>query len=167
MSKILTSLLSFQFSEQSGSRIPDSQPVKLIFSLIVTFYLTKTENSASTLSKGTILAKSTFSFQKNPYIGKIKRALVLKSIFSETTYGRVLTCQIQHSSIILTSFRQEVILPSPHPTSNRTPKVLPTQISIKEIQIWAKRLKIGARRFQIGAEITNQGKRVYKPRQGF
>ena len=31
-------------SEQSGSRIPDAASVKLIFSLIVTFYLTKTGN---------------------------------------------------------------------------------------------------------------------------
>ena len=47
MSVIVTSLLFFQFtanSEQSGSHIPDAQSVKLIFSLIVTFYLTKTES---------------------------------------------------------------------------------------------------------------------------
>ena len=45
--KIAMSLPFFQFTanlEQSGSRIPDAQTVKLIFSLIVTFYLTKTEN---------------------------------------------------------------------------------------------------------------------------
>ena len=30
--------------EQSGNRIPNAQSLKLIFSLIVTFYLTKTEN---------------------------------------------------------------------------------------------------------------------------
>ena len=30
--------------EQSGSWIPDALSIKLIFSLIVTFYLTKTEN---------------------------------------------------------------------------------------------------------------------------
>ena len=37
----------FQFManlEQFGSRIPDAESVKLIFSLIVTFYITKTEN---------------------------------------------------------------------------------------------------------------------------
>ena len=33
-----------QFMEQSGKRIPDAWYVKLTFSSIVTFYLTKTEN---------------------------------------------------------------------------------------------------------------------------
>ena len=45
--KIMTSLLFFQItanSEQFGGRIPDAQPLKLIFSLKVIFYLTKTEN---------------------------------------------------------------------------------------------------------------------------
>ena len=32
--------------EQSGSRIPNAQPVKLTFSLTVTFHLTLTENRA-------------------------------------------------------------------------------------------------------------------------
>ena len=46
-SKIVTSLSFFQFTanlEQSRSRIPDVQSVKLIFPLIITFSLTKTEN---------------------------------------------------------------------------------------------------------------------------
>ena len=45
--KIVTSLSFFQFMvnlEQSGNRIPHAQSVKLTFSLIVTFYLTKAEN---------------------------------------------------------------------------------------------------------------------------
>ena len=45
--QIVTSLPFFQFManlEQSKSPIPDTEPVKLTFSLIVTFYLTKTEN---------------------------------------------------------------------------------------------------------------------------
>ena len=45
--EIVTPLSFFQFManfEQSGSRIPDVQHVKLIFSLIATFYLRKTEN---------------------------------------------------------------------------------------------------------------------------
>ena len=45
--KTITSLSFFQFMvnlEQSGSRIPDAQSVKLTFSLTVTFYLIKTEN---------------------------------------------------------------------------------------------------------------------------
>ena len=43
----MTSLSFFRFMVnlgQSGSRIPDAESVKLIFSLTVTFYLTKTEN---------------------------------------------------------------------------------------------------------------------------
>ena len=45
--KTVTSLSFFQFManlDQSGSRIPDAEPVEVIFSLTVTFYLTKTEN---------------------------------------------------------------------------------------------------------------------------
>ena len=34
---------------------------------------------------------------------------------------------------------------------------------LKGFQIGAKRLQIGAKGFQIGAEITNRGKRDYKP----
>ena len=44
--KIVMSLPFFQFSanlEQSGSQIRDAWSVKLVFSLIVTFYITKTE----------------------------------------------------------------------------------------------------------------------------
>ena len=47
MSEILMSLSTFQFTaklEHFGSRIPDAYPKKLKFSLIVTFYLSKTEN---------------------------------------------------------------------------------------------------------------------------
>ena len=49
--KIVTSLLFSQFMatlEQSGSRIPDAESAKLIFSLTVTFCLTKTENRTKT-----------------------------------------------------------------------------------------------------------------------
>ena len=35
--------------EQSGSRIPDAKSAKLIFSLIVTFHLEKTENRTKNL----------------------------------------------------------------------------------------------------------------------
>ena len=47
MPEIVTSLSFFQFManmQQSGSRVPDAYPVKRIFSLIVIFYLPKTEN---------------------------------------------------------------------------------------------------------------------------
>ena len=45
--EIVTSLLFFQFManlEQSGNRISEPWSVTLTFSLIVTFYFTKTEN---------------------------------------------------------------------------------------------------------------------------
>ena len=48
--------------------------------------------------------------KKNADISKINRALVLKAIFSETAYVRVLRTKFQISSIILTSFRQGVVL---------------------------------------------------------
>ena len=74
--QIVKSLDFFQFTvnlEQSGSRIPDAQSVKLIFSLIVTFRLTKTENrtkrslrqlSRYCFEQCTILAKKRWFFAK-------------------------------------------------------------------------------------------------------
>ena len=46
------------------------------------------------LTKDTIFAKNTKFLQKNADISKIKGALTLKDLFSETTYVCVLTCQI-------------------------------------------------------------------------
>ena len=51
-----------QFMEQSGKQIPDAWYVKLTFSSVVTFNLTKTENRERSsytiaLSKGTIFNK--------------------------------------------------------------------------------------------------------------
>ena len=46
--KIMASLSFFQFASNlktSGSWIPDAWSIKLTFTLIVIFYLTKTENS--------------------------------------------------------------------------------------------------------------------------
>ena len=45
--KIVTSLSFFKFLanlEQSGGWIPDTESAKVMFSIIVTFFLTKTEN---------------------------------------------------------------------------------------------------------------------------
>ena len=55
----------------SGSQIPDAYSVKLIFSLTVTFYFTRSENRTkkplrshtTALSKGTIFAKNAYSLQ--------------------------------------------------------------------------------------------------------
>ena len=46
------------------------------------------------LSKGTIFAKNVDFLQINANISKIKQALALKGIFSETKYAFVLTYQI-------------------------------------------------------------------------
>ena len=53
--------------EQSETRIPDVWSIKLTFSLTVTFYLA-------------------IFWQKKADMSKIKGVLVLKGIFSETTY---------------------------------------------------------------------------------
>ena len=87
--------------EQSGSRIRDA--VTLIFSLIVAFYLTKSANRTKNLkhschnialSEGTLFDKNADFLLKNADISKITKALVLKGMFSETTYVCLLTCQI-------------------------------------------------------------------------
>ena len=52
LSEIVTSLSFFRFLanlEQSGGRIPDAESPKVMFSVIVTFCLTKTENRTITL----------------------------------------------------------------------------------------------------------------------
>ena len=79
--------------EQSGNRIPDAWSVIFTFSLIATFYLSKTEDRtekslthAIALGKGTISAKKCWFFAKeNADISKIKVVRVLKGVFSETT----------------------------------------------------------------------------------
>ena len=112
--QIITSLPFFRFMtnlDHPGSRIPKVWFVKLTFLLTVTFYLTKTENRTKQSNTVPILLlcvevlflpKTADFLQKNPDISKIRRVLVLKAIFSATTYVCVLTkCQI--SNIILTS----------------------------------------------------------------
>ena len=57
-------------------------------------------------------------FKENAEISRIKRVLALRGIFSETKYVCVCVCvlrtKFQVSSIILTSFRDGVILTSSH-----------------------------------------------------
>ena len=81
-----------------------SLSVKLTFSLIVTFYLTKLKadlkHSSRTiaLGKGTIFCQKMQIFCKKKYVSKIKRPLILKGI---TTYVCALTYQIpsfEHNS---------------------------------------------------------------------
>ena len=112
--------------EQSGSWIPDAWSVKLKFSLIVTFYLTKTEDRSeqSNAALKLLLSVKVLFCQKmllkNAGISKIEEVLVLKAIFSKTTY--VGTCVPNFKFLaILTSFRQGLVLPPP-PTATGTPK---------------------------------------------
>ena len=81
-----------------------------------------------------------FFCRKDADIRKIKEVLVLKGIFSETTCVCVLMylctyvyfcTNFQDSSIILTSFRQGVILSPPSPLiAKQTPKKF-TQVTVK------------------------------------
>ena len=83
------------------------------------------------------LSKCTPFFQKNADIAKIKGALVLIGIFSETRYLCVLMCQISSFQRSSKSFIQHQVreqfyspLPPRYPTSNQIPKK-PTQIRVK------------------------------------
>ena len=101
----LTSFSIFIFManlQQLGSRTSEAWFEVLTFSLTVIFYLTKTESRTKNyliqltmLMKGTIIAKTCrFSQKKITDISIIMGVLVLKRIFSETTFMLVLTYQI-------------------------------------------------------------------------
>ena len=78
-----------------GSRIPDESSVKRTFSLKENFYLTKTEKSTLLLwVKVLFLQKNAHFLQKNADISKIRSALELKIIFSETKNVSVVTYQV-------------------------------------------------------------------------
>ena len=91
-----------QFRAIQKHRISDEESAKLAFSLKVTFILQKLKTKLKNfwhschniaLSKGIIFAKKADFLQKmNTDISKIKRTLVLQSIFFETTC--VCTCII-------------------------------------------------------------------------
>ena len=92
--------------QPSGSRIPEAWFIKRTFSLRITTHLTKPQNRTKksltqltyhtiALSKGTIFVKKMLVFcKKKSNISKIKGVLVLKGIFSETTYVCVITYRI-------------------------------------------------------------------------
>ena len=103
--QIVTSLSFFQLMadlEQSERQILGSWSVKVTFSLIVFFHLTKTENrtkkSLTQLSyycfkKGTILGKKKFGFlQEKCWHQQIKGVVVLEGTFFKTTYVCELVC---------------------------------------------------------------------------
>ena len=60
--EIETSLLFFGFLanlEQSGDRVPDTEPSKVVFSVIITFCLTKTGN----ITKNSVAQLSHYCFE--------------------------------------------------------------------------------------------------------
>ena len=113
---IVMSMFFFQFMvnlQPPGSSMPDAWSIKLTFSLTITFHLTKTETRTKKSLKVLFLPKNEILFlPKNPNFlakyadtSKIKGVLVLKRIFSKTRYVK-----FQDSSVIVTCFRQGVIL---------------------------------------------------------
>ena len=116
----------------------------LIKKSVVTLYLTKTENR----TKKSVTQLSHHSFEQRQYfcqkkmlnfapknvdISKIKGALVLKAIISETIYMCVFTYQIPCSTILLTSFKRVrgggVILSLPPPQNG--PLKSPPRLGLK------------------------------------
>ena len=125
--QIVTSLSFFQFMtnlQPSGSPIPDAWSIKLTLSLTMIFYLIKTENktkkSLTQLSYRCFLTicKKMRTSAKNADINKIK-SWYYNVYFLKLHICVYLRTKFQVSSIILTSFRQGVILPH---TTKRTPK---------------------------------------------
>ena len=100
--------------------------------------------------------------QKNADISKIKRALTLKGIFFETTYVCVLRTKFQVCSIILTSFRQGVILPSPSLQSPPPPQNEPLK-SIPRLGLRFRILKSCINKMYIKMFIKRKprGKKAY------
>ena len=103
--------------EYSGSRVPDAESVKVMLSLIITFYLTKTENRTKklkrnshtiALSKGTIFVKKTLIFYKKILTSaKLRGRWYYKVYFLKLNMCEYLRAKFEVSSMILTSFRQE------------------------------------------------------------
>ena len=95
-----TPLSLFQFManlEQYRDWIPDTWSVIITFSLMLIFYFTKTENKTGkslTQLSHYCFEQGYYFWQKNADISIIKKVLVLKDIFSEITYVRVLKYQI-------------------------------------------------------------------------
>ena len=103
--------------EYSGSRVPDAESVKVMLSLIITFYLTKTEHRTKklkhnshtiALSKGTNFVKKTLIFyEKILTSAKLRGFWYYKVYFLKLDMCEYLRAKFEVSSMILTSFRQE------------------------------------------------------------
>ena len=136
MSENCDVIFNFPIYGQSGAiRKPDSGLMvcktfffwKTFFSLIVTFYRTKTENkNKKSLNTAVILLLWVYYFWqkilifciKYADICKIKKVMEVKSIFSKTTYMCLLTYQISSFQPILNKGGSGgsggVILPPPY-----------------------------------------------------
>ena len=115
--KILTPLTLFWFManlELSRNQIRHILSVKLTFSLIVSFYFTKTESRTNTALTLLLWIKELF-LPKNADICKLRRPCHQKVYFLKLNMCVYLLTKLQASSIILMSFRQGVILPPPLP----------------------------------------------------
>ena len=125
--RIVTLFPFFEFTaslEEFRCRISDTWSVKLIFSLIVTFYLTKTEKR----TKKSLTQRSHHCFEYRYYFGQKTliswkkenadiRSLVTKRYIFWNYICVYLRAKFEVSSALATSFRLgEIILPPP-PTS--------------------------------------------------
>ena len=132
--KIVTSLSFFGFLanlEQSGGRIPYTESAEVMFSVIVTFCHTKTQNRTKNLkhssnniafSKGTFSDKKCYFFCKKMLtLAKLRRPRHWKVYFLKLHIGVYLCAKLEVSSIILTSFRRGVILPPPKTNHLKSP----------------------------------------------
>ena len=116
--KIVTSLPFFRSTvnlEQFGSRIPDACSVKRLFSLTVTFYLTKTENR----TKKSLTELSYYYFEKKYYFWKKMLIFCIKNA-DIRRIKVVMELKDVFSSLTLTSLRQGVNL-RPPPSLHRKP----------------------------------------------
>ena len=115
--------------EQSGSRIPDAWFLILAFSLMVALYFIKIEIR----TKKVLFLPKNFDFlQRNADISKINRVFVPNVMkLHMCVYLRT---KFQVSSIILTSFRQEVILTPP--IAKRNPHKNGIKARRKEIKVY-------------------------------
>ena len=145
--KIVTSFPFFSFYNQFGAiqksdsgRIVCETYLKLIFTLVVTIYLTKneskTEKSLTQLSyycfkSRYFFGQKTLIFAKNADFSKIEKVLALKGIFSKITYLCVLTYQISGFLHISNEFRTEGNFT--HPAQPKTnPLKSPPRLGFKQ-----------------------------------
>ena len=118
----------FQFMatlKQSGSHISNAWSVILTFSLVVTFYLTKSENRTKNVLTQILcccfeyryyfFVKKCWTFANKCWHQQKRESWYWSKLFLKLKIWVYLRTKFQFSSIILTSFRQGVILPPSQP----------------------------------------------------